>query len=157
MAHDLAVNDDGRTAMMYIGKPPWHGLGTQLDCPATAEEAITAAGLNYDVQLTPLATTDGLDVPQRKAVVRYDTQQVLGVVGNDYVPVQNREAFGFLDAVVAEGGLPCRIVRCGVRHVYDGRFGSQRHMERVHGLDHDSIVDTALRALGMLQPGQTHF
>jgi phage/plasmid-like protein (TIGR03299 family) len=105
MPHELATTADGRTAMMYCGEPPWHGLGTRLDAPATAEEAINAAGLNYEVRLTPLATADGLDVPQRKAVVRYDTQEVLGVVGNDYVPVQNREAFGFLDAVVAGGGL----------------------------------------------------
>lgn len=105
MAHELATTADNRTSMMYVGQEPWHGLGTRLDNPATADEAIVAAGLNYGVQLTPLATTDGLDVPQRKAVVRYDTQQVLGVVGNDYVPVQNREAFGFLDAVVAKGGL----------------------------------------------------
>jgi phage/plasmid-like protein (TIGR03299 family) len=105
MPHELATTADGKTAMMYVGQEPWHRLGTRLDTPATAEEAIVAAGLSYDVQLTPLATTDGLDVPLRKAVVRYDTQDVLGVVGNDYVPVQNREAFGFLDAVVAEGGL----------------------------------------------------
>jgi hypothetical protein len=59
--------------------------------------------LDYEVQLTPLATVDGLTVFQRKAVVRYDTQEVIGVVGNNYVPVQNRQCFGFLDAVVAEG------------------------------------------------------
>ena len=29
----------------------------------------------------------------------------LGVVSDQYVPVQNRQAFGFLDAVVADGGL----------------------------------------------------
>ena len=52
-----------------------------------------------------LATTDGIPVPQKRAVVRTDTNDVLGVVGGNYVPVQNRQAFDFLDAVVADGGL----------------------------------------------------
>jgi len=104
MPHNLATTE-GRTAMMYAGKVPWHGLGTRLDEPATAEEAIAAAGLDYEVELRPLATTDGLPVPQRKAVVRADSNQVLGVVGNSYQPVQNHQCFGFLDAVVADGRL----------------------------------------------------
>jgi phage/plasmid-like protein (TIGR03299 family) len=104
MPADLATTN-GRPAMMYAGEPPWHSLGTRLDAPATAEEAIAAAGLDYEVTLTPVATVDGLDVPKTRAVVRYDTQAVLGVVSDRYVPVQNRQAFGFLDAVVAEGGL----------------------------------------------------
>lgn len=104
MAHNL-VTTNGKTSMMYCGEMPWHRLGQRLDNPATAEEAIIAAGLDYEVQLTPLATMDGLDVPQRKAVVRYDRQDILGVVGNNFVPIQNRQAFGFLDAIVGENKL----------------------------------------------------
>jgi len=104
MAHELAVVN-GKAAMAYFGPAPWHGLGTQLENPATAEEAIVAAGLDYEVELTPLMTLDGIPVPQRKAVVRDDTLDVLGVVGNSYQPVQNRECFGFLDGVVGEGEL----------------------------------------------------
>jgi phage/plasmid-like protein (TIGR03299 family) len=104
MAHNLATTN-GKPAIAYYGDAPWHGLGTQLDAPATAEEAITAAGLDYEVQLTPVATYDGITIPGRKAVVRYDTQHVLGVVSSRYVPVQNRQAFGFLDAIVAQRGL----------------------------------------------------
>lgn len=102
MPHDLAQTN-GRTAMMYAGEAPWHRLGTHLDEPATAEEAIQAAGLNYDVELSSLQTVNGLPVPRKVAVVRSDTQRVLGVVGNTYRPVQNRDCFSFLDAVVAEG------------------------------------------------------
>ncbi len=104
MAYELcSVN--GRTAMFYTGEVPWHGLGTRLGSPATAREAIEAAGLDYDVSLSDLATTDGIPITSRKAVVRTDTSDVLGVVGNSYVPVQNRQAFAFLDAVVADGSL----------------------------------------------------
>lgn len=104
MPHELATTN-GRTAMMYAGETPWHRLGTRLDEPATAEEAINAAGLNYLAELKLIQTSDGTPVPQRKAVVRSDTGDVLGVVGNSYVPVQNRQAFGFLDAIVADGSL----------------------------------------------------
>ena len=104
MPHELATTNGG-TAMMYAGETPWHSLGTKLEAPATAAEAITAAGLDYLVQLEPLTTADGIPVPQRKAVVRTDTNEVLGVVGNSYQPVQNHQCFGFLDAVVADEQL----------------------------------------------------
>ena len=104
MPHDLATTN-GQTAMMYAGETPWHGLGTKLDEPATAAEAIEAAGLNYYVDLRPMATDEGIPVPQRKAVIRTDSNQVLGVVGNSYQPVQNQQCFGFLDAVVQDGRL----------------------------------------------------
>jgi phage/plasmid-like protein (TIGR03299 family) len=104
MAHDLAIID-GRASMMYVGTKPWHGLGVELESPATAHEAIAAAGLDFEVELAPLTTTQGVPVPQRRAVIRSDTQEALGVVGNTYVPIQNRHCFNFLDAVVADGGL----------------------------------------------------
>ena len=104
MAHNLATTN-GKPAMMYSGEVPWHRLGTRLEEPATAREAIEAAGLGYEVELKDLATTDGTPVRMRKAVRRCDTGDVLGVVGTSYVPVQNRQAFGFLDAIVADGGL----------------------------------------------------
>jgi phage/plasmid-like protein (TIGR03299 family) len=104
MAHELATAND-RIAMMYVGEIPWHGLGMRLDEPATDREAIETAGLNYLAELKDLQTTDGIPIPQRKAVVRSDSQQILGVVGTSYVPVQNHQAFGFLDAVVADGSL----------------------------------------------------
>ena len=104
MAHNLSTAN-GKTSFFYYGEAPWHGLGQHLDNPATAQEAIHAAGLGYEVQLTPIATFDGLTVEGRRAVVRYDNQTVLGVVSDRYVPVQNSHAFGFLDAVVADSGL----------------------------------------------------
>ncbi len=104
MAHDLATTN-GKMAMAYFGETPWHRLGTKLDNPATAAEAIEAAGLGYQAELTPLKTDEGLAVLDRKAVIRSDTREVLGVVGTSYVPIQNAECFSFLDAVVAEGSL----------------------------------------------------
>ena len=105
MAHNLATKKDGKVAMFYFGEAPWHKLGAKLENPATAAEAIEAAGLNYQVELVPLFTEAGIPVPRRKGVIRSDSRQVLGSVGTSYVPVQNEEAFQFLDAIVADGGL----------------------------------------------------
>ncbi len=104
MPHELATTI-GHTAMMFAGEIPWHGLGTRLEEPATAREAIEAAGLDYLAELNNLQTTEGIPIPQRKAVVRSDSREILGVVGTSYVPVQNHQAFGFLDAVVSDGEL----------------------------------------------------
>src|SRR4026207_2563937 len=89
----------GKPAFCFYGESPWHKLGQKAEAPATAEEAIAAAGLDYGITLTDVATVDGMMVPKTKAVVRYDNQTVLGVVSDKYIPVQNRQAFGFLDAV----------------------------------------------------------
>jgi len=97
--------------MMYTGTVPWHGLGTRLDNPATAQEAIIAAGLDWEVQREPIYTGVNRDVKikDRFAICRTDRLDQndggqLAVVGRDYTPLQNREAFGFLDPVVGEGG-----------------------------------------------------
>lgn len=103
MAHNLSQTR-GRTSMMYTGEAPWHRLGTKLKRPATAKEAITAAGLDYTVSKTAIyAGPEHQRVPTHRAVVRDDTQDILGVVGKGYQLIQNHECFQFLDNVV-EGG-----------------------------------------------------
>jgi phage/plasmid-like protein (TIGR03299 family) len=100
--HNLFVNN-GKASMFYVGETPWHKLGTNLNQPATAQEAIQAAGLDYKVKLKPVKTIVNRKhkiVPNTFATVRTDTSEVLGVVGSRYEPIQNRDAFGFFDALV---------------------------------------------------------
>lgn len=103
MTHNLNETN-GQTSMMYVGDVPWHKLGTKLDQPATAQEAIEAANLGFTVEKIPLKT-QALDLPVEShfATVRADTNEVLGVVGSRYVPIQNEEAFTTFDALVGEG------------------------------------------------------
>ena len=54
MAHNLATTN-GKTSFFYYGEAPWHGLGQKLDAPATAQEAITAAGLTGLAVISELA------------------------------------------------------------------------------------------------------
>lgn len=88
-------------SMMYYGNEPWHKLGKKVDHLLTSAEAIDAAGLNYKVEKRDIKTTDDLAIPDHFATVRTDTNEVLGVVGNKYTVLQNRDAFSFFDAVVS--------------------------------------------------------
>jgi len=49
--------------------------------------------------------------------------------------------------VVADNGLSCRVIRCGVRGVGDGRTGSQAWYEQRYGLSAAALVETALGSL----------
>jgi phage/plasmid-like protein (TIGR03299 family) len=104
MAHNL--NEE---RMFYVGATPWHGLGTKLDNPATAAEAITAANLDYKIQLKTIyiephkQTQVFKPILNKKATVRIDTNEPLGIVSDKYKLVQNVEAFNFFDVVVGEG------------------------------------------------------
>ena len=103
MAHNLEQRD-GQASMFFTGDVPWHQLGRHLNKPATAAEAMEAARLDYTVVKRPMkAIINGhkySDVPNAFATVRTDTNQVLGVVGARYEPVQNRDAFNFFDPLV---------------------------------------------------------
>jgi len=100
-------------SMFSVRATPWHGLGAVLERPpVSVAEAIEASGLGWSVQKTPIAFQAGetptSDWPVSRyreiagfyATVRQDTQEVLGVVGERYRIVQNREAFRFVDQLL---------------------------------------------------------
>ena len=109
MAHNLNFRN-GKASMMYVDKVPWHGLGTRLEDAATAEEAIQAAGLDWEVVKRPLFVVAGdgfarikdkVAIVQRGQAGQGDT--VFGVVSPSYTPLQNRDAFAFFDSIVGQG------------------------------------------------------
>lgn len=102
MAHDISING-GIAEAMYAMTPAWHGLGKVLDHAPTSEEAIRAAHLDWNVEMQPMKTAGGVDVPEHFATVRTDCNAVLGVVGSRYKIVQNAEAFEFLDSLLQDG------------------------------------------------------
>ena len=53
MPHNLEERN-GQASMIYTGDVPWHQLGRRLDRPATAEEAMTEARLDYTVVKRPM-------------------------------------------------------------------------------------------------------
>ena len=100
------VNDEtGKqiAEMFYTGDTPWHGFGQKLDAPATAEEAIAAAHLDWRVGLETVHAMDGSIEEPHRFVRRMDNGQILGMRTARYSVVQNRDAFGLFDAVIGPG------------------------------------------------------
>ena len=97
-------------SMMYVGKEPWHGLGRKIPegKKLSIGEAIVAARLNWDVELRPLYTVNGpmlVEIPERYAVCRQKDGAALGVVGPDYTPLQNKEAFAWFQPFLDTGDV----------------------------------------------------
>jgi phage/plasmid-like protein (TIGR03299 family) len=88
--------------MMFVGATPWHGLGVRVQRGVTTDDAIRCAGLDWHVATKPLVTRDGDEVPAM-ATYRQSDAAILGVVGPEYTPVQNADAFRFFDPFIASG------------------------------------------------------
>lgn len=89
--------------MFYVRQAPWHGLGKRVEETLASSEALTVAGLNWNVVQKSIYTDDKILIPSYKANVRESDGKILGVVTNRYKIVQNKEAFAFTDRLLGEG------------------------------------------------------
>lgn len=99
MAHGILENDN----LLSVKERPWHGLGVVVETAPTIEEAITLANLGWTVEPKEIKTVDGINIPNKKALMRSDTNDCLGVVGSGYNILQNTEAFKFFEPFVENG------------------------------------------------------
>lgn len=90
-------------SMFYVRKTPWHGLGTKVMEAPKSEDALIAAGLDWNVIQEPIYTEENEPISGYKANVRDSDRRVLGVVTDRYKVVQNQEAFAFTDALLGQG------------------------------------------------------
>jgi phage/plasmid-like protein (TIGR03299 family) len=110
MAHELeSVN--GQTAFASLRQPAWHGLGTVFQEEVNTAEMLKLAHLNdWNVRLEDVAIPDGFESDKSYSFVSrtnpFDTSKtdVLGVVGERYVPLQNEDLFSFGDNLLDGGG-----------------------------------------------------
>jgi phage/plasmid-like protein (TIGR03299 family) len=104
MSHEITVREDGTQEFFAAGSTPvWHRLGQRTERAVTSGAALRMAGLDWKVEECPIhAEVDGgmRRIATHKSIVRRDTKAVLGVVGRKYRPVQNDEAFEWLDGLV---------------------------------------------------------
>jgi len=101
---------NGEAAMAYQNEMPWHKLGTKM-IEADVEVALKTGHLDWIVGLEPIFLADGARVTGRFANVRDVDRKVLGIVGKEYEPLQNAEAFGVLQDACSEFGVT--IESCG--------------------------------------------
>lgn len=109
MAHEIDFTTQAQGSAMFAYQPAWHGFGTVVSEAQTSADALRIAGLDWDVRLTDLAADMGeeaatryLPISTHRATYRADTGMALGAVGLRYQPLQNREAFAWMDEVVGE-------------------------------------------------------
>ena len=112
---------------------------------AGASELLAESGVGATVavvsSLNPTPETDLLELLRHFSVaITIEAHYVSGGLGS------------VVSELLAEKGTGCRLVRCGVRGVGDGRSGSQEYLQRLHGLDRKALAQTAIRALQPRHP-----
>lgn len=80
------------------------GCGLDLTGCENYNQALEEAGLDYTAECKKTYLENGKEIPNSYAVVKTTGEnEILGVVGAQYVPVSNREAFDVADELVNEG------------------------------------------------------
>jgi phage/plasmid-like protein (TIGR03299 family) len=110
MAHDLE-SANGQTAFASLRQPAWHGLGTVFQDEVNTNEMLKMAHLDdWNVRLEDVEIPTGFESDKSYSFVTrtnpFDRTKndVLGVVGERYVPLQNEDLFSFGDNLLDGGG-----------------------------------------------------
>lgn len=110
MAHELETQN-GVASFASFREPAWHNLGTVFNEEVNTQKMLELANLNdWNVRLEELVIPSTLTSDKSyQYVVRTNptnnTQtDVLGVVGERYVPLQNEDLFAFGDNILDGGG-----------------------------------------------------
>jgi len=110
MAH-LLESVNGETAFASFREPAWHGLGEVFTEEVSTAEMLKKAKLNnWDVRLEDVEIPNQFSSDKSYSFVVRDNpfilgnKDVLGVVGERYVPLQNEDLFDFADNMLDKGG-----------------------------------------------------
>jgi transketolase len=120
------------------------GMGSAALEAVAAADALGARGVDCGVvvvaSINPAPTDDLAGALGRfRLALVVEAHYVVGGVGS------------LVSEVIAERGLDCRVVRCGVRAAPSGITGSQAYLNAIHGIASASVVETALEELRALK------
>lgn len=104
MSHEVEMVN-GVAQMAYAGETPWHGLGTKVAADLSPQQIMQQAGLDWTVEKETMTTASGTEIEGKKALVRSADNKVLDVVGDNWNPVQNSEAFEFFSEYCLAGDM----------------------------------------------------
>lgn len=104
MAHEITSQD----VVLYAQgtQTPWHNLAKEVDPNKTLCENAIEHGMNWTMRKDQMYryNSEGIvEVPNRFALVREDTDVVLGVASGDYKLYANMLGYASLDSLVATG------------------------------------------------------
>ena len=108
--HELEMNEKNEAMMAYASSAgtPWHGLGSEVPDDLTAEQFMKKAGLDWEVEKRDMFINSfGSDqkIEGRAALVRKSDEKILDVIGKNWEPVQNHEAFNFFEDYIKAGDM----------------------------------------------------
>ena len=112
MAHELEINEEtGEATFASLRQPAWHNLGTVFQEEVNTEQMLKLAHLdNWNVRLEDVTIPAGFASDKSYSFVTRtnpfdkDQNDVLGIVGERYVPLQNEDLFSFGDNLLDGGG-----------------------------------------------------
>lgn len=112
MAHELEIDEaTGQATFASLRQPAWHNLGTVFQDEVNTAEMLSLAKLdNWNVRLEDVAIPSGFASDKSYSFVSRtnpfnpDQTDILGVVGERYVPLQNEDLFSFGDNLLDGGG-----------------------------------------------------
>ena len=146
LGKDDSSRVDGLDGRFRLGRAEAIGSGRDLLLVTTggiarnavaAAEALAARG----VEATVLVAASIAPPPAADLAEALDRFDVAVTVEAHYV---NGGLGSLVCEVAAEHGLPCRVVRCGVRELEPGRSGSEAYLNETHGLSVEKLVATCL-------------
>jgi len=112
MAHELEINElTGEASFASLRQPAWHNLGVVFEEEVNTQQMLKLANLDeWNVRLEDVAIPDNFESDKSYSFVTrtnpFDKTKndVLGVVGERYVPLQNEDLFSFGDNLLDGGG-----------------------------------------------------
>ncbi len=149
--HEIDMSND-RANVAYVGKVPWHGLGTELEPGTSIEEWKIAAGLDWtaerrDVLFRPYDFPENTDMdpqqkrvlqqfPDRSVIIRSDTLVPLSIMSKSkFNIVQPGTVLEFYRDLVEDSKYDIEVAGC----LKDGRIvwalGRSKDTLRIKGQD----------------------
>lgn len=107
MAHEI-VNEQ----IAFANEVPWHGLGAEVSADAPIDEWVKAAKLDWEVNPFPMYV-EGPNGPietNKAGFIRSTDQKVMTIAGQDWKPLQNRDALEFMQRYVTAGAATMETV-----------------------------------------------
>ena len=112
MAHELEIDEaTGEATFASLRQPAWHNLGTVFEEEVNTQQMLKLAHLDeWNVRLEDVAIPENFESDKsysfvtRTNPVDKTKNDVLGVVGERYVPLQNEDLFSFGDNLLDGGG-----------------------------------------------------
>ena len=83
----------------------FNGAGVNLRGVETLDDALDKARINYGAVKSPIFLQDGTEIKDHYCVTKSDDNTPLGVVGKDYNPIHNRDAFEIAGELVDNFGF----------------------------------------------------